>query len=124
MSGVIPLVPPPDDELIVGLVAAVGIDLEQLTAELRAVLSEFGYRSHDLHLTDVFSDFDWPAPLVDKPFDERVWSYMDAGDALCEVGTQRRSGDVGSVANRADPARTSPRMSNVRPSVQLTFCAR
>src|SRR5271166_4155515 len=80
----VPPVAPPDDELIVGFVAAVGIDLEQLTAELRAVLSEFGYRSHDLHLTDVFADFEWPMPLVEKPFDERIWSYMDAGDTLCD----------------------------------------
>ena len=80
----IPATPPPDDEMVIGLVAAVGINLEELTAELRAVLSEFGYRSHALHLTDAFAAFNWPTPLVEAPFDERVWSYMDAGDLLCK----------------------------------------
>jgi deoxycytidylate deaminase len=75
--------PPPDDELVIGIVSAIGIDLEALTAELQAVLSDFGYRSFDLHLTDAFADLPWPAPLIEKPFDERVWSYMDAGDTLC-----------------------------------------
>jgi deoxycytidylate deaminase len=78
------IVPPPDDELVIGIAAAVGINLEELTAELRAVLSEFGYRSHDIHLTDAFDDFEWPDPLVKAPFDERLWSYMDAGDYLCD----------------------------------------
>ncbi len=74
---------PPDDELVIGIVAAIGIDMKALTAELQAVLSEFGYRSCDLHLTDAFADLPWPSPLVEKPFDERVWSYMNAGDTLC-----------------------------------------
>lgn len=75
--------PPPDDELVIGIVSAIGIDLQALTAELQSVLSDFGYRSFDLHLTDAFADFPWPTPLIKKPFDERVWSYMDAGDTLC-----------------------------------------
>ena len=75
--------PPPDDELVIAIVSAIGIDLQALTAELQAVLSDFGYRSFDLHLTDAFADLPWPEPLIEKPFDERVWSYMDAGDTLC-----------------------------------------
>jgi hypothetical protein len=66
------------------LVGALGIDLGDLTAELRAVLSEFGYRTTDIHLTDAFADFPWPRPLIESPYDERVWSYMDAGDLLRE----------------------------------------
>jgi cytidine deaminase len=75
--------PPPDDEIVIGIASAIGIDLQALTAELQAVLSDFGYRSFDLHLTDAFADLPWPTPLIEKPFDERIWSYMDAGDTLC-----------------------------------------
>lgn len=84
MAEAVPPTLPPDDELVIGIVAALGIDLQALTAELQAVLNEFGYGSHDLHLTDAFRAFKWPAQLVEKPFDERVWSYMDAGDTLCQ----------------------------------------
>lgn len=87
----VPASPPPDDELVIGIVSALGIDLKQFTDELRAVLSEFGYRSEDLHLTDAFADFTWPAALIEAPFDERVWSYMDAGDTLCEKWETREA---------------------------------
>jgi cytidine deaminase len=81
--------PPPDDELVIGLVAAVGIDLGELVTELRAVLSEFGYQSRDLHLTDAFGDLPWEEALVKAPYDERIWSYMDAGDALRQKWARR-----------------------------------
>jgi hypothetical protein len=93
--------PPPDDELIVGIVAALGINLEEVTAELRAVLSEFGYRSHDLHLTDAFKDFRWSPPLIETPFDERVWSYMDAGDTLCRKWKRKDTSGTKIIGNDA-----------------------
>lgn len=77
-----PSSPPPDDELVLGLVGALGVNLEDLCGELQAVLSEFGYHPYDLHLTDAYKDFDWPDDLVSAPYDERVWSYMDVGDVL------------------------------------------
>jgi cytidine deaminase len=77
-------IPPPDLELVVGLVGAVGVDLGAVARQLIADFAQFRYRAVDLHLTDAFSAFDWSSPLVEGPFDERLWTYMDAGDELRE----------------------------------------
>jgi deoxycytidylate deaminase len=76
--------PPPQTELVIGLVGAAGIDLQSVTNDLRYVLSEFGYRSHDLHLTDQLPHLKWEyrRKLKPAPYDERVWSYMSAGNKL------------------------------------------
>jgi deoxycytidylate deaminase len=79
-----PSPPPPQTELVVGLVGAVGIDLNSFVDELGYVLSGFAYRVHDLHLTDQLGDLEWDYDLVDDPYDERVWSYMSAGNKLCK----------------------------------------
>jgi cytidine deaminase len=76
--------PPPQTELVIGLVGAVGIDLDQFVDELGAVLSGFDYRLHNLHLTDQLSALKWDYELTPEPYDERVWSYMSAGNQLCE----------------------------------------
>ncbi len=73
---------PPDSELVIGLVGAVGVDLGDVARTLLAEFAKFRYRAFDLHLTDTFDAFDWPDPLVEEPYDERVWSYMSAGDEL------------------------------------------
>lgn len=69
-------------ELVIGLVGTVGIDLGSFVAELRYILSEFDYRAHDLHLTDQLRALEWKNGLVEEPYDERVWSYMTAGNDL------------------------------------------
>jgi deoxycytidylate deaminase len=76
--------PSPQTELVIGLVGAVGIDLQSVTNDLRYVLSEFGYRSHDIHLTDQLPHLRWKyrRKLKPAPYDERVWSYMSAGNKL------------------------------------------
>lgn len=75
----------PQTELIIGLVGAVGIDLTAIVTSLKAVLSGFDYRCHDLHLTDLLRDLDWTdVPLIEEPLDERLDSYMTAGDKLRE----------------------------------------
>jgi len=75
---------PPDSELVIGLVGAAGVDLGAVAGDLRAELAQFGYRALDLHLSDAFVAFNWSAPLVDEPYDERIWSYMTAGNELRE----------------------------------------
>jgi len=75
---------PPDSELVVGLVGAVGVDLGAVARQLTAAFAQFRYRAVDLHLTDAFSAFDWSSPLIEATFDERLWTYMDAGDELRE----------------------------------------
>lgn len=78
----IPADPPPQTELIIGFVGAVGINLSAVAAELKFVLSRFAYRAHDLHLTDQLPALEWDCKLTSKPYDERVWSYMTAGNDL------------------------------------------
>lgn len=81
--------PPPQTELVIGLVGAVGINLKAVVAELKFVLSRFAYQVHDLHLTDQLSALDWSWPLVQGPYDERVSSYMTAGNKLREHWERR-----------------------------------
>lgn len=73
---------PPDSELVVGLVGAIGVDLDRVAQQLIGEFAQFKYRALDLHLTDSFDAFAWPKPLVDEPYDNRAWSYMSAGDQL------------------------------------------
>jgi hypothetical protein len=75
---------PPDSELVFGLVGAVGVDLGAVARGLIAELARFRYRGVDIHLTDAFDAFDFSETLVDDPYDERLWSYMSAGDELRE----------------------------------------
>ncbi len=76
--------PRQDNELVIGLVGAVGVDLASVANQLRAELADFGYFAPDLHLTDAFDALPWPEPLIEEPFDERIWSYMDSGNVLRE----------------------------------------
>jgi cytidine deaminase len=80
---------PPDSELVVGLVGAVGVDLGAVARQLIAELAQFRYRGLDLHLTDAFDAFDWAEQLIEEPYDERLWSYMSAGDELRDKWTRR-----------------------------------
>jgi deoxycytidylate deaminase len=81
--------PPPQTELVIGLVGAVGIDLDSFASELGSVLSGFDYRTHNLHLTDQLGALKWKQKLVNEPYDERVWSYMTAGNKLCKQWDRR-----------------------------------
>jgi deoxycytidylate deaminase len=75
---------PSQTELVIGLVAAVGIDVGGIFTSLARVMTRFRYECHDLHLSDQLRDLDWQDRLVEAPEDERVWSYMDAGNRLRE----------------------------------------
>ena len=75
---------PSQTELIIGLVGPVGIDLGAIYAHLAKVLTAFEYQCHDIHLSDQLRELDWDEPLVEKPADERLWSYMSAGNRLRE----------------------------------------
>jgi len=75
---------PDQTELIIGLVGPVGINLGDVYASLSRVLTGFHYETVELHLSAQLHDLDWDAPLPDKPEDERIWAYMDAGNRLRE----------------------------------------
>lgn len=74
---------PPDNELVIGLVGAVGIDLDRIQVAITLVLNEFYYRVHQIHLSHAMDSLSWDQELIAEPFDEHVDSYMTAGDKLC-----------------------------------------
>lgn len=78
---------PSQTELVIGLVGPVGIDLGAVYQELAQVLSDFEYTCHDIHLSEQLQELDWDEDLVDAPADERLWSYMSAGNRLRELWT-------------------------------------
>lgn len=73
---------PSQTELVIGLVGPVGIDLGKVYAALAQVLTAFEYTCHDIHLTDQLHALEWDQELIDGPEDERLWSYMTAGNTL------------------------------------------
>jgi deoxycytidylate deaminase len=70
---------------VIGLVGPVGIDLGEVYTELARVLSDFKYETHDIHLSEQLGELDWDEELVEAPADERLWSYMSAGNRLREL---------------------------------------
>lgn len=76
---------PSQTELVIGLVGALGIDLEKSHTALAKVLSRFKYQCHNIRLSDQLREMDWTdVELVDEPADVRISSYMTAGNTLCE----------------------------------------
>jgi deoxycytidylate deaminase len=73
---------PPANELVIGLVGAVGIDLKSVFTSIRVVLTDFDYRVHLIHLSEQMKTLTWEEALPEAPFDEHVWQYMSAGDKL------------------------------------------
>jgi deoxycytidylate deaminase len=73
---------PSANEMVIGLVGAVGIDLERVAGFLSVVLNDFEYRVHDVHLSELMRALRWDEQLPAGPFDERVAAFMDAGNKL------------------------------------------
>jgi deoxycytidylate deaminase len=76
---------PSQTELVIGLVGPIGIDLGAVYLELAKVLTAFKYECHDIHLSDQLRALEWDQELVEEPADERLWSYMTAGNRLREL---------------------------------------
>jgi hypothetical protein len=76
---------PSQTELVIGLVGPVGISLNGVFTTLAQVLTAFEYECHDIHLSDQLRELDWDQELVEEPADERLWSYMSAGNRLREM---------------------------------------
>jgi hypothetical protein len=75
----------PDAELVFGLTAAVGADLEGFVRILEKLLTVYGYTASTVRLSALLDKVD-PAwlgvPLAANPEFERIWTHMDAGDEL------------------------------------------
>jgi deoxycytidylate deaminase len=76
---------PQETELVIGLVGPIGIDLGEVYNRLAQVLTQFEYQCHDLHLSDQLREIAWTEQLTEEPADERIWSYMSAGNRLREL---------------------------------------
>lgn len=68
-------------ELFVALVAAIGTDVGMVSDQLRIGLKKYAYTVHPLRLSDYLAEQS-EEDFRRKPFDERVWEAMNAGDQL------------------------------------------
>lgn len=76
-------------ELVFGLVAAIGTDLDRVSSTLSTCLSEVGYTCDEIRLSDLLRGWDGVTELKEEPLEERYRTYMAAGTAL------RRRTDMG-----------------------------
>jgi cytidine deaminase len=74
----------PNQEIVVALAGAVGTELEHVADELAVVLGQFGFDAGEISLSAGLRQVSEGDELVDEPYDERLWSYMDGGNALRE----------------------------------------
>ena len=81
---------PPGPELFIGLVGAVGTDLETVTAATEKALRRVGYTPTLVRVSDLLDEVDpesiagWP-DLSDAAYDERISTRMTAGDLFREA---------------------------------------
>ncbi|HET8863761.1 MAG TPA: hypothetical protein VFM94_10985, partial [Solirubrobacterales bacterium] len=64
------------------MVGAVGTDLDLVSADLTFALNEYGYKTHEIRLSELLGDLNWDEELPEKPLDEHIWTHMDAGNKL------------------------------------------
>src|SRR5579871_2650879 len=76
---------PPNTEFVLGIVAAVGTDLDHFAQILSDYLKKFGYTSEPVRLTDLFRVLDLPAigqPIDDADPCKQISLRMDGGNLL------------------------------------------
>lgn len=70
----------PGSELVIGLVGAVGTNLNRIVKELRSCLKKYGYSTEEIHVSKLIEDLrDIPSHDPKSEF-ERANAYMTAGD--------------------------------------------
>lgn len=69
---------PTDAELIIGIVARIGVDTTAVVKTLKDELSEYGYESEEIHVTDLLQGLKKPLNIVQKPADKRYESLIAA----------------------------------------------
>ena len=73
---------PPPAELVIGLVGAVGTDLEMVSTEVELALDAYGYKAKEIRLSALLGELNWQEELPGEPLDEHIWTHMDAGNKL------------------------------------------
>lgn len=69
-------------ELFIGLVGAVGTDLQMVADEIATELDSYDYQTHVLRLSEYLPELGENPGLMDLRYDERVWEGMTEGDRL------------------------------------------
>jgi cytidine deaminase len=64
------------------LAGAVGARLHDVSSELQLALRDYGFDSFEVSLSSALKEMPGAEQLVESPYDDRVWAYMDAGNAL------------------------------------------
>lgn len=67
-----------DAELIIGVVARLGVDTAIVVSELKALLGDYGYAAQEIRVTDAIRELTQFAALPTKPVDTRIAAYMKA----------------------------------------------
>lgn len=98
---------PPPDEIIIALAGAVGTELAQASLELKLALEPYGIETRELSLSEMLKSLPQNHDLPGSPYDERVWSFMDAGNKLRE--DWERGDALGLLAVREIQATRSPK---------------
>jgi deoxycytidylate deaminase len=72
------------NELVFALVGPIGTDLDAVTREITRELKVYAYSTIAVRLSAFLDQLSWPVArtIPRKPYDERVWTAMDAGDDL------------------------------------------
>ncbi len=75
-------------EIIVGLTGALGVDLEAVQDSCAAILKTIGYNVVSVRLSHLLKEYPepglFPKPDDELPEDERLNSYMNAGNEFCK----------------------------------------
>ena len=73
-------------ELFIGLVGAVGTDLELVSSALQDSLSEVNYKFQTIQLSKLLHEIDeWKNLSSSLHEDQRYHKHMDAGNELCKM---------------------------------------
>jgi cytidine deaminase len=73
---------PPPSELVIGLVGAVGAELDLVATDIEIALNDYGYDAQEIRLSGLLADLDWDEELPTEPLDEHIWTHMEAGNRL------------------------------------------
>jgi hypothetical protein len=129
----------PTPELVFGLTAAVGADVDGLVDLLDKLLKQFRYKSRTLRLSALLSRVDpnWLGEKLDTSSEfQRIWTHMNAGDALRnktesgealaiwsigDINSARTEGTAGKEPLRLKSRSRESRTSFVRSSIQTRF---
>ena len=72
-----------ETELVFGLVAALGTDIERVSGLLHLALEAMDYRTREIRLSSLLREVDWDEPLDENAkLDSYTAAHMDAGDRL------------------------------------------